>query len=329
MHDSRQEQTEEEGVMRILTSLLLGVAVLLASESAFSDWGKRFTIGLNDEARAELRDAGVDKYMGLFTPVASEDIGDGWTRHSFDREGGDGPICIAGTPYSVFTRIRNPNKVMIFMQGGGACWEDFYRCNVLAEAQAPGSSPVSGIFVDKFDTGNRKIRNPLANWSIVYLPYCDGSVFSGDNDVWDPEFGEAIQNPQVKVRFHRGLRNATAGIDLAKDMFPRARRVLLAGSSAGGVGAASFAPFLARFAFGDWTYLSVFNDAGPIAINNDPNNPAAQDSILKRAADWHFDKFYPRSCLDCVAEGQGTAIIDWRLDNDNTITRGVLFDGCR
>jgi hypothetical protein len=95
----------------------------------------------------------------------------------------------------------------------------------------------------------------------VYLPYCDGSVFSGDNDVVDANF------PFGPVRFHRGLRNLTAGMDLAKDTFPHAHRILVAGSSAGGVGAAGFAPFLARFLYGNFVKLFVFNDAGPVAVN--------------------------------------------------------------
>ena len=71
----------------------------------------------------------------------------------------------------------------------------------------------------------------------------------------------------AQLRYHRGLRNVTAGIDLAKEMFPNAGRIMVAGSSAGGAGAAAFAPFLARKAYGNNKKLTVFNDAGPIAIN--------------------------------------------------------------
>jgi hypothetical protein len=91
------------------------------------------------------------------------------------------------------------------------------------------------------------------------------------------------------------LRNVSAGMDLAKTTFPHASRITVAGSSAGGVGAAAFTPFLARFLYGNTVQrLTVFNDAGPIAINLD-----AQDAVAAREADWQFAQFYPASCTEC------------------------------
>jgi len=298
--------------MKQLTGLLVILSLVALPDTAWSGWGKRFQVGLNAEAEQELRDSGVDKYVGQFSPAASIPVGEGWTKHTFDPSSG-GPICIAGTPYSVFTKINNPRKLLIFLQGGGACWEDFYNCNVLAEAQEPPPPPV-GIWTDSFDTGDDTATNPLSDFSVVYLPYCDGSVFSGDNDVFDPEFGQAIGVPQAQVRFHRGLRNLTAGIDVAKDLLPHSKKIVVAGSSAGGVGATAFAPFLTRFAYGNWIDLSVFNDAGPVAINL-----LDVAAIQARAADWLFGQFYPESCEQCDDQGQGTGIIKWRLDNDSTI----------
>ncbi|NNK38484.1 MAG: hypothetical protein HKP03_08385 [Xanthomonadales bacterium] len=110
------------------------------------------------------------------------------------------------------------------------------------------------------------------------------------------------------------MRNVSAGIDLANTLFPNAGRIMLAGSSAGGVGAASLAPFITRFAYGNTTKLMVFNDAGPIAVNL-----FDVGGIAARAADWQFGQFYPASCTECSDTGQGTAIVDWRLENDSTI----------
>ena len=54
--------------------------------------------GLNPQARMELEASGVTQYLGQFEPVSSEDIGASWVKHTYDPDGGDGPICIAGTP---------------------------------------------------------------------------------------------------------------------------------------------------------------------------------------------------------------------------------------
>jgi len=256
----------------------------------------------------ELEASGMTKYVGQFQPALSQEVGEGWTQHLFDPQNGAGPICIAGTPFSAYTKQGNPAKLLIMLQGGGACWQNFYNCNILAEMQAPPQPELQGIWQDSFDTGSEIIPNPIGDWSVVYMPYCDGSVFSGDNDVLDPAF------PFGPVRFHRGLRNVTAGIDLAKSMFPHAARIMVAGSSAGGVGAAAFAPFLTRLAYGNTSKLTVFNDAGPVAVNL-----LNVGAVQARAADWRFGQFYPASCTDCDDQGQATAVIKWRLDNDSTI----------
>ena len=75
-------------------------------------------------------------------------------------------------------------------------------------------------------------------------------------------------------------------MDLAKETFPRARQVVVSGASAGGVGAAGFAPFLARFVFGNRTRLTVFNDAGPVAVNL--NEQAAIRSSSRCSASMKF-----------------------------------------
>ena len=114
---------------------------LLAAANVNAD-----TSGLNTDAADELRDAGVDKYLGTSVSTPSEH--GVWTEHAFDPmytpdatyPNGfrpDGPACIAGTEYSVFTRQADPKKLLIFLQGGGACWQGFYSCSRSAQGQAP------------------------------------------------------------------------------------------------------------------------------------------------------------------------------------------------
>ena len=331
--------------MQRITCLILIICLSIASGTALADKKAKkqhhstydeVESGLNADAMAELRAAGVDKYLGTSQSKGS-DYGV-WTKHDFSSEN-DGPICIAGTDYSVFTRKGNPKKLLIFLQGGGACWQGFYACNILAVDPDPrlGQEPSeNGPFPGVFD--QTSTENPFADYSVVYMPYCDGSTFGGDNDVNDEEW-QAFVEGQLGLlpgygpptRHHRGLRNLSAGMDVAKEMFPRAKQITVMGHSAGGVGAAAFAPFLTRFVFGNNTKLTVYNDAGPIAVNLGAGSPpfACQDfscfSVVARALDWQFQQFYPESCIDdglCNPFGQQTGIIHWRLDNDSTIREG-------
>ena len=218
--------------------------------------------------------------------------GDGWTQHTFDTDGGGRPDLHRRHTLLSLYASGGPEKLLILLQGGGACWEGLARCNVFAEAQAP---PAPRVGIWDFDSPD----NPLAEYSIVYMPYCDGSAFGGDNEVTtEPTFGTG-------VRRHRGLRNLSAGMDVARSVFKRPEKIVVAGSSAGGVGAAAFAPFLARFTYGNTKELFVFNDAGPTVVNL-----GAADAVVARDLDWGFAQFYPESCTECSAFGQQTAIID-------------------
>jgi len=286
--------------VRSIQKSQLAVFLAVASVALF---GARCS-GLDLWAYLELEAAGVNKYLGEFEPTSTTDVGDGWTKHTFDTEQGEGPICISGTQFSAFTREGDPEKLLIFEQGGGACWQDFYFCNAFSEDQEP---PTDRVGIWDFDDP----ENPFADYSIVYMPYCDGSVFSGDNDVEDPNY------PLGPVRYHRGLRNQSAAMDVGHTLFPDAKSITLSGSSAGGVGVDGFAPFLVRFLWGNQTNLSVLNDAGPITVNL-----AATEAIAARAEDWQFGQFYPESCEDCDALGKATAVIAWRLRRDRTIREG-------
>jgi len=265
--------------------------------------------GLHPAAMMELAATGLNQYVGQFTPASSEPASGDWTKYTFDPDGGNGPTCIDGSPLTVFHQARDPKKLVVFLNGGGACWEDFYFCTIQADSDSPFPS---GIFADSFDDGGDGIDNPLADWSKLYVSYCDGSVFTGDNTVSDPNF------PFGGVRHHRGVRNLTAALDLARSLHPAARKVLLSGSSAGGFGVAAFAPSIYRFVFPPAADLLVFDDAGPPI-----SNPALVGDVLARANDWQFEQFYPASCTDCDIFGTGSEYLDWTLDNDGSIEEAL------
>jgi len=151
----------------------------------------------------------------------------------------------AGTDpaYRFWFRRGTADGLVVFFDGGGACWDDvtcaiprrreadrdddgFYKAELI-----PTDDPnrFGGIF-DLDDP-----RNPVRDWSIVYVPYCTGDVHSGSNTARysDPDTGESYTIE------HRGADNFRVVLNWLKHNFAQPGQILVAGSSAGAYGAST------------------------------------------------------------------------------------------
>ena len=63
--------------MKRIISLVAILCLAFASAAHAGKPDKKPRKGLSAEAAAELSAAGVDKYLGLYTPISSVDVGDG------------------------------------------------------------------------------------------------------------------------------------------------------------------------------------------------------------------------------------------------------------
>jgi pectinacetylesterase len=286
------------------------LTILALAFVALAAVGARCPLGLDPQGFAELHAVGVDRYVGRFQPADSYQQG-AWTKYRFDTQDGNGPECLDGTPFAVYTQVRDPSRVAIYFTGGGACWTGMPSCAARVSATPPDAT---GIFNDSYTTeSGEEIDNPLADWSMVVVGNCDGSFFGGDNDVVDPDFAWG------GVRHHRGVRNATAALDLAHDLFPNPDRVLLAGTSAGAYGVLGVVPLIARFEWLNTTRLYLFADSGAGIYNL-----AETEDVAARAQEWGFAQFYPTTCDGCAPDAQPTELFRWLLDRDAQV-RSALY----
>lgn len=154
----------------------------------------------------------------------------GWNQISL---GGDA-VCGRGTPYSFFVRPANPDKLVVYFQGGGACWD--------AQTCKPG-----GTFDDTVDANElmfyqgifaRSVDNPLTDYSFVVVPYCTGDVHTGSNEQTFTGGGN-----RFTIAFN-GFTNAQAVLDWTYANYPDPSVVVVTGSSAGSVGAVFNAPYV-------------------------------------------------------------------------------------
>ena len=241
---------------------------------------------------------GSDTYVGL--AIVDEELQDGnvstWT---FTEEGRTG--CMRGAPFQMATRDMGAQDLVIFLQGGGACWSDF----CLAVTEAPPGVPKVDILHPELDD------NPVASWNVVYVPYCDGSMFTGDQD--HDEDGDGTPD-----RFHRGLANLTAALDVAKAQFPNPNRILFSGSSGGGFGAMLNTP-LVRHYYPN-AKLFVVTD-GAVGVARGAADPGFVARLME---EFDADNLLPPDCSDCIDDGHVTRLVDWYIARDPEVRFGVF-----
>jgi hypothetical protein len=252
------------------------------------------------EALPELSVAeslGLDEHLGA---AAITTVSEEGRETVFGFEGEDGPLCLRGDPFLVSTRQTDSEDLIVFLQGGGACWSEFCLAVTKASSWVPA--------VDILDT--ELAVNPLRDWNVVYLPYCDGSFFAGDNDIDEDGDGQVD-------RYHRGLQNLSAALDIAQMRFPAPRRVVLAGSSGGAYGTL-LGTALVRHVYPE-AELMVVADSG-MGLGR-PGDDAFVETIL---AEFNLSRFLPEDCPECLSEGHLTGLVGWYLERDPDV-RVALF----
>jgi hypothetical protein len=235
---------------------------------------------------AAFKATGVDKYIGAAKPAKMTAGENGVTTFTFDIA--DGPRCLRGDAYAMSIRKQDSDNLVIYLQGGGSCSSAV--CS--ATTTASPNIPAAGL------TSSTDDSNPVASWNLVYVPYCDGSLHYGDRD----------HEQESPPRYHHGLRNLSAALDVGVANFPSPKRILLSGSSAGGLGTI-YASMLVRLLYPQ-AELFVWNDSG-VGIST----PDGSRAKLTRD-EWATAQLIPASCSECLASPHSTPVIAWNLQRD-------------
>lgn len=188
------------------------------------------------------------------------------------------------------------DDLVIFLEGGGACF-NFPTCSQnRANFSADDFDALIGGYSGIFDAANPD--NPVADWNAVYVPYCTGDEHAGSAlDGTVPAVtldltGDGnldVDLPGLSGQQFVGYDNvgrvlAYLGEHLDKDY----DRILLTGSSAGGVGAlANYLQVAAAYPEVDVTLL---NDSGPI-FYDDTILPVALQELWRET--WNLNEALP------------------------------------
>lgn len=156
--------------------------------------------------------------------------------------GGD-TLCAAGTPFNFHVRQADPQKVMIFFNGGGACWSAA-TCDIAGQpSYRPFASAEAGNDPRHYDGAFAldNPANPFRDWSQIFVSYCTGDVHLGAAEVryTRPDGSDFSIH-------HRGWANSMAALDYLFDRFSAPERLVVAGGSAGALSSPVFAALVAR-----------------------------------------------------------------------------------
>ncbi|KAJ0393042.1 hypothetical protein P43SY_005119 [Pythium insidiosum] len=138
---------------------------------------------------------------------------------------------------------QDKRKVLLFMQGGGGCVDD-YTCNFALQCSSsesmliPNARALSAGILNRSDPANA-----FNDWNIVHIPYCTGDIHVGNRTLPSTESGiEAVLNRPMCLKQNQtmhlnGFNNADAAFKWALTNFPNPEHLVLGGASAGSLGA--------------------------------------------------------------------------------------------
>ena len=228
------------------------------------------------------------------------------------------PICMDGTdPYHFFAKRGTVNKLLMYYQGGGACWENL-TCSVpvCKTSVSPVGDDPTNASTGFADLSNP--ANPFRDWNVVFVPYCSCDV----------HFGDAEQTysgifPDIDVK-HRGYHNAKIAEKWAREHFVNPETIFVTGSSAG--------------AYGAWFHAGLLHDVWPASdfhvLADAGNGVITTDFLQNYFSNWDFEKNLPPG-IPGVAESitEGTGIVGFTeavgefFPNTNWAHYSSAFDG--
>lgn len=285
--------------MRILRSVFLVALSLISACSGNASESSSTPIVPAQDAQIvqEIQATGIDKYFGQ-TESRTEQQGQ-WEVHFFNPAEGKA-ICLFGAEYQISIRRGASNNVLFYLQGGGACWSAESCLDAKTASDTAVRDPETGIL------DASQPNNPFKDWNLVFVSYCDGSVFSGDN---------VLQYRDVTT-YHHGLENLGAAVTTMQRTFPTPDKVFVAGSSAGGYGVL-VAMLMVKLTFPDRSNW-VLSDSGPGIQNLNETTIMPQ-----RDQNWPFPPhILPASCTNCAQ--QPAYLYEWAISRDPNLRVGLF-----
>lgn len=179
--------------------------------------------------------------------------------------------CAYGTEYTFHVRPAESDELLIFFNGGGACWFS-QICNPEAPTFVPFTNEVPGP-TGIFDLENE--ANPFADYNMVFVSYCTGDVHLGNSEmVYELPATDESEAQEFTV-LHNGYINSMTVLDWVFENYEAPENIFVTGSSAGAIAAPFYAGIVAE-QYPDADVAMLGDGAGGYRI---PQNTALVNGI--------------------------------------------------
>jgi hypothetical protein len=172
--------------------------------------------------------------MLIITTIIATIIGTAVSSDWKEIKPGGATICSKGAEYSFFYRKGRTNKLVVELQGGGACW-DSATCSLGTYTTTCSPPSDSGIH------SATDSRNVFKDWNHLFIPYCSADAHGGNKTtVYKGFLGSKL------TIHHYGRVNAVSALDYAYALPENKNPEVVAtvGCSAGSLGAIINAPYV-------------------------------------------------------------------------------------
>jgi hypothetical protein len=233
------------------------------------------------------------------------DLADGWNVMA---PGGE-TTCAHGTDYVFYVHPGAPERLLVYLYGGGACWDaegceagsDLYTDSIRPDRHDPRR--LHGMLaVDRAD-------NPFRDHTLVAVPVCTGDVHLGDRDTeYRIEAGDgSVRTFTIR---HRGQVNVMSVVAWLQHNLPGPSEIFVAGSSAGSLAVPFYADLLAR-SYPATRVTGLGDDAGSYSVADFDAGVWGFPNALRRHPGW--EEFPDRPGVTDLFITAGTGLSNLRL----------------
>ncbi|MCR5715425.1 MAG: pectin acetylesterase [Lachnospiraceae bacterium] len=172
-----------------------------------------------------------------------------------------------GSEYYIYVKIADPDKLCIFLSGGGVAWNEYTAARPVTGGAVASKAPnfywnnlrpfTQIMNINVGITDNISNANPFRDWSFVVITYATGDFHVGNND-----FTYQAEDGSEQVLHFHGKVNFEESMKIARKLFDHPKQLLIAGNSAGAFAVPALTPEILSTYYPDNHDVTLLSDSG-------------------------------------------------------------------